>query len=206
MFEDDRDAATQLVSLGTQLVTQLNVLFKTSRLHGRTNTALDQPVETIRRLVMEIESAVSVTEARTMEQNLNENLLQERFVATIGGFFGLVALLLAAIGLYGVMSESVTRRTREIGIRMALGAKPSRVLRMVLRDAMAMVLVGAIIGIPTILGLTRYVESLLFGVKAQDPATLVGAALLLLGVTALAAFLPAFRATRVQPMQALRRE
>jgi ABC-type antimicrobial peptide transport system permease subunit len=89
---------------------------------------------------------------------------------------------------------------------MALGAKGSRVLGMVLRDAMAMVLIGAIIGIPTILGLTRYVESLLFGVKAQDPATLVSAALLLLAVTVLAAFLPALRATRVQPMQALRRE
>jgi len=177
-----------------------------STLCARTTGDPRRLVETIRRLVMEIESAVSVTEARTMEQNLNENLLQERFVATIGGFFGLVALLLAAIGLYGVMSESVTRRTREIGIRMALGAKPSRVLRMVLRDAMAMVLVGAVIGIPTILGLTRYVESLLFGVKAQDPATLVVAALLLLAVTTIAAFLPAFRATRVQPMQALRRE
>jgi putative ABC transport system permease protein len=163
-------------------------------------------VETIRRKVSAVDSAVWVIRAKTMEDNLNRNLLQERFVATMGGFFGVVALLLAAIGLYGVMSETVTRRTREIGIRMALGAKGSRVLWMVLRDAMAMVLIGAIIGIPTILGLTRYVESLLFGVKAQDPVTLVGAALLLLAVTALAAFLPALRATRVQPMQALRRE
>jgi predicted lysophospholipase L1 biosynthesis ABC-type transport system permease subunit len=163
-------------------------------------------VETIRRRVIEIDGAVSVTEAKTMEDNLNRNLLQERFVATIGGFFGLVALLLAAIGLYGVMSEAVTKRTREIGIRMALGAEAAGMLWMVLRDAMAMVLVGAIIGIPTILGLTRYAESLLFGVKAQDPATLAGAALLLLAVTALAGFLPALRATRVQPMQALRHE
>ncbi len=163
-------------------------------------------VETIRRRVMEIDGAVSVTEAKTMEHNLNRNLVQERFVATLGGFFGLVALLLAAIGLYCVMSEAVTRRTREIGIRMALGAEAPRVLCMVLRDAMAMVLIGAIIGIPTILGLTHYVESLLFGVKAKDPATLAGAALLLLAVTALAGFLPALRATRVQPMQALRHE
>ena len=163
-------------------------------------------VETIRRQVMEIDGTVSVTEAKTMEDNLNRNLVQERFVATAGGFFGLLALLLAAIGLYGVMSEAVSRRTREIGIRMALGAEASRVLWMVLGDAVAMVLIGAIIGIPAILGLTRYTESLLFGVKAQDPATLVGAAFLLLAVTALAAFLPALRATRVQPMQALRRE
>ena len=89
---------------------------------------------------------------------------------------------------------------------MALGAEASRVLGMVLRDAMVMVLVGAIIGIPVILGLTRYVEFLLFGVKAHDPITLVAAAVLLLAVTALAGFLPALRATRVQPMQALRHE
>jgi len=89
---------------------------------------------------------------------------------------------------------------------MALGAKPTRVLRMVLRDAMVMVLIGAIIGLPVILVLTRYVESLLFGVKAEDPATLVGASRVLLAVTGLAAFLPALRATRVQPMQALRSE
>src|SRR5205823_1873806 len=109
-------------------------------------------------------------------------------------------------GLYGVMSKAVTRRTREIGIRMALGAEAAKVLWMMMSDAMAMVFVGAIIGIPAILGLTQYVESLLFGVKAQDPATLAAAALLLLTVTALAALLPAVRATRVQPMQALRHE
>jgi len=108
-------------------------------------------VQTIRKRVMEIDSAVSVTEVKTMEDNLNRKLLQERFVATIGGFFGMVALLLAAIGLYGVMSEVVTRRTREIGIRMALGAESAKVLWMILRNAMTMVLIGAIIGIPAIL-------------------------------------------------------
>ena len=172
----------------------------------RTTSDPRRLVETIRRLAMEIDSNVSLTDVKTMEDNLNRNLVQERFVATTGGFFGLLALLLAAIGLYGVMSEAVTRRTREIGIRMARGAEARRVLWMVLGDAAAMVLVGAIIGIPAILGLTRYTESLLFGVKAQDPATLVGAAFLLLAVTALAAFLPALRATRVQPTQALRHE
>jgi predicted permease len=163
-------------------------------------------VEAIRSRAAEIDGAVAVTEAKTMQDNLDRNLLQERFVATVGGFFGLVALLLAAIGLYGVLSEAVTRRTREIGIRMALGAEAATVLWMVLRDAMAMVVIGATVGVPVTLGLTRYAESLLFGVKAQDPATLAGAALLLLAVTALAGFLPALRATRVQPMQALRHE
>jgi ABC-type antimicrobial peptide transport system permease subunit len=102
--------------------------------------------------------------------------------------------------------EAVTRRTREIGIRMALGAESAQVLWMVLRGAAAMVLVGGAVGIPTVMALARYVDSLLFGVKAQDPATLVGAGLLLLAVTTFAAFLPALRATRVQPMEALRHD
>jgi predicted lysophospholipase L1 biosynthesis ABC-type transport system permease subunit len=146
-------------------------------------------VETIRHHVTKLNSAVSVTEAKTMEDNLNRNLLQERFVAMIGGFSGLLALMLAAVGLHGVMSEAVTRRTREIGIRMALGAEAGRVLWMVLRDSIAMVLIGAIIGILAVLVLTRYAEALLFGVKAHDPVTLVSAVLLLLGVTMLAGFL-----------------
>ena len=180
--------------------------FSAGTLCTRTSGDPRSIVETIRRRATEIDARVSVTDVNTMEDNFNQKVLQERFVASIGGFFGIVALLLAAIGLYGVTSEAVTRRTREIGIRMALGAEASRVLGMVLRDAMVMVLIGAIIGIPIILGVTRYVEFLLFGVKAHDPITLIAAALLLLAVTVLAGFLPALRATRVQPMQALRHE
>ena len=163
-------------------------------------------VESIRNGVREIESAVTVTETRTMEDNLNRNLLQERFVALLGGFFGGIALLLAAIGLYGVLSQSVTRRTREIGIRMSLGAEARRVLWMVMHDALLMVVVGAAVGLGAALALTRYMEAMLFGVRAQDPATLGVAGLVLLAVTALAGFLPARRATRVEPIRALRQE
>ncbi len=163
-------------------------------------------VETIRRRVREIESAVSVTDTRTMEDNLNRNLTQERFVATLGGFFGLVALLLASIGLYGVMSQSVTRRTREIGIRMALGAEALKVLWMVLRDALIMVSIGAILGICATLVVTRYTESLLFGVKPHDPGIIVITGLLLLAVTTVAALVPARRAVKIEPMSALRHE
>ena len=105
-----------------------------------------------------------------------------------------------------MLAYSTARKTHEIGIRMALGAEGARVLWMVLREAMVMVFIGALVGIPAILGLARHIESFLFGVKAQDPATLIGAGFLLLAVTTLAAFLPALRATRVQPMQALRSE
>ncbi len=147
-----------------------------------------------------------VTETRTMEDNLNRNLMQERFVAMLGGFFGMVALALAAIGLYGVMSQAVTTRTREIGIRMALGAQAAKVLWMILRDALVMVLAGGIVGVAGVFVLTRYIESLLFGVKPIDPPTLAATGLLLLALTALAGFLPARRATRVEPVTALRHE
>ena len=103
-----------------------------------------------------------------------------------------------------MMSQAVTRRNREIGIRMALGAEPGNVLWMMLRESLAMLAIGAAIGLPTALALTRYTESLLFGVKPQDPVTIAGAVLLLLMVTTLAGFLPAQRAARVQPMEALR--
>ncbi len=162
--------------------------------------------ETIRRRMADLDNAVVITEAHTMEDNLNRNLVQERFVAMLGGFFGIVSLLLAAIGLYGVMSQTVTRRTREIGIRMALGAEARRVLWLVLRDALLMVSIGAIVGAAAALALTRYTESMLFGIQPQDPLTFVAAFAVLLSITALAGFLPARRATRVEPMRALRNE
>ncbi len=163
-------------------------------------------VNEVRRSAQAIDGSVALVDTRTMQDNLDRNLIQERFVATLGGFFGVVALLLAALGLYGVMAQAVTRRTREIGIRMALGAEARKVMRLVLRDALVMVAVGAGIGIPAVLAATRYTESMLYGVKAHDPSTLAAAALLLVAVTGLAGYLPARRATRVDPMIALRDE
>jgi predicted permease len=160
----------------------------------------------IRRKVQEIDPAVMVTETRTMESYLNRALLQERFVAALGGFFGVVALLLAGVGLYGVMSQAVTRRTREIGIRIALGAETSKVVGMVMRDALIMVAIGAAVGVAAVLALTRYTESLLFGVKPEDPVTIAAAASLICAVTALAGLLPSLRAAGVQPMEALRHQ
>jgi predicted permease len=163
-------------------------------------------VESIRRKAQEIDGAVSILESRTMEDNVDRAFVAERTVATLGGFFGVLALLLAAIGLYGVMAQAVTRRTREIGIRVALGAEARMVMTMVLRDALWMVLTGAVVGIPAALILTRAAQSLLFGVQPHDPGTLAAAAGILLLVTAAAVLLPARRATRVDPMIALRDE
>jgi ABC-type antimicrobial peptide transport system permease subunit len=127
-------------------------------------------------------------------------------VATLSLFFGLLALLLASIGLYGVMSYDVARRTNEIGIRMALGANASRVVRLVLRETLWWVAVGVALGLGTALALTRWVESLLFGLKAHDPLVMGLAALVLLVVAAIAGYLPARRASRVDPLIALRHE
>jgi ABC-type antimicrobial peptide transport system permease subunit len=133
-------------------------------------------------------------------------IVKERLMATISTFFGALALLLAAIGLYGIMAYAVARRTTEIGIRMALGAKRSTVQWMVLRDTFLLVVIGIAIGIPAALSLTRFAKSLLYGVEANDPLTIACAALLMVLIAAAAGYLPARRASRVDPMIALRYE
>ncbi len=160
----------------------------------------------IRQKVREIDPGLWIAHVRTLEQNLDENIVQERMVATLSGLFGLLALALAAVGLYGVMAHAVARRTREIGIRMALGAPRRQVLWMVLRDALVMVAAGTAAGIPAALVLSKLVASLLFGVSPQDPATLAAAIVVLVAVAAAASWLPARRASTVDPMDALRYE
>jgi ABC-type antimicrobial peptide transport system permease subunit len=127
-------------------------------------------------------------------------------VATLSGFFGLTALLLACIGLYGLMAYTVTRRTHEIGIRMALGAQARDVLRLVMQETLLLVLLGVALGLGAAVATTRLISSLLFGLSATDPATLSLAALLLVAVAALAGYLPARRAASVDPIVALREE
>ena len=170
----------------------------------RTGAGAETVIEAVRRQANAIDSAIPILRTRTMEQNVDSNILQEKLVATLAGFFGLLALLLAAVGLYGVMAHSVARRTREIGIRMALGAAGRAVLWMVLRDALIMVTVGAAIGIPAALALAKFASSLLFGIAAGDPFNALMATLFLGGVAVVASFLPARRASRIDPGIALR--
>jgi ABC-type antimicrobial peptide transport system permease subunit len=140
---------------------------------------------------------------RTMVQ---DSLLRDRLMATLSGFFGVLALLLASIGLYGLLSYGVQSRTNEIGIRMALGAQTSNVMSLILKEAVLLVLVGVAVGIPVIIYLSRFAKTLLFGLSPTDPWSLVGASLVLLIVAFIAGYLPARRATKVDPLVALRDE
>jgi ABC-type antimicrobial peptide transport system permease subunit len=133
-------------------------------------------------------------------------LVKERVLATLASAFGLGALFLVAIGLYGVISQWATQRTREIGVRMALGATATRVQWLVLRQALALVLAGLALGVPAALGVARSLEGLLFEVEPLNAGVLFGAVLTLLCVATLAAYLPARRASRVDPVIALRTE
>ncbi len=171
-------------------------------------TALDPGsyVSQIRGVVAQVDKNLPVFQVRTETQQIDQQLFQERLIARLSTFFGVLALILACIGLYGLLSYEVTRRTREIGIRMALGAKADDVLRMVIREGIMLAAVGAAIGIAVAFGVTRFLTSLLYDVRAADPATFAGVALLLATVAALACYLPARRATRVNPLVALRYE
>jgi putative ABC transport system permease protein len=141
-----------------------------------------------------------------MDDNLATSISQPRFRTVLLSIFAAIALLLAAVGIYGVMAYSVTQRTREIGIRMALGSTPAGVFRIMIGHALRLTAIGVVAGLVAAFALTRYLASLLFQVRVMDPVTLVSVILLLGIVSLLASYLPARRATRVHPVIALRYE
>ena len=142
----------------------------------------------------------------TMEQLLADSSALRRFQTWLFGLFAAVALVIATVGIYGVISYAVSRRTHEIGIRMALGAQAGDVLRMVVRQGMSLTLIGVALGLAAALALTRVMKNLLFNVSATDPATFALIALLLVAVALIASYIPARRATKVDPLVALRHE
>jgi len=141
-----------------------------------------------------------------MPQQVRENVFLDRMVTTLAGAFALLATLLAAIGLYGVLAYTVTQRTREIGLRMALGADARKVRRMLLRQVGWMTLVGGLVGVAAALALGRYAQSLLFEIRGHDPLVVALAVVGLALVSLVAGYIPAARASRIDPMRALRYE
>jgi putative ABC transport system permease protein len=160
----------------------------------------------VRRIVTSIDKNQPVHNVMTMEQRLANSVAPRRLIMFLLGVFAMLALVLAAVGIYGVMSYSVARRIHEIGIRVALGAETGDVLALVVRQGMKMAAAGILLGLAGALVLTRSLSSLLFGVKSTDPLTLVAVCLLLAAVALLACYVPARSATKVDPMVALRHE
>jgi predicted permease len=174
--------------------------------YARTATDPSVAFTAAQRVVHELDSKLPVYNLRTLERQIDRSLVVERFVATLSTAFGVLATLLAVIGLYGVMAYTVARRTREIGVRMALGAVPADVIWLVMREVLMLVGTGMVIGLAAAWGLRRAVSSQLYGISASDPITIVAAATLLGVVALLAGYIPALRATRVNPVRALRYE
>jgi predicted permease len=160
----------------------------------------------LRKIVQETNSAIQPIEIKTMPGLVDDSLHTDRFIAQLAGMFGFLAMLLASIGLYGIMTYTVARRTRDIGIRMALGAQRAGVLWLVLRETLLLVLIGVAVGLPVAFAATHLLKSMLFGLGLVDPVAIVVSTIALAAVAALAGFLPARRAMRVDPMIALRYE
>jgi ABC-type antimicrobial peptide transport system permease subunit len=160
----------------------------------------------IRDAVREVDSNLPLFDVKTQSQQAAESLMQERLFATLSSFFGVLAMLLACVGLYGVMSYGVTRRTNEIGIRMALGATSPRVMSMVMRETMLIVGFGVAIGVGAAAAVTRLIATMLYGLAPNDPVTISIAVVLMIAVAAVAGYIPARRASRVDPIIALRYE
>jgi predicted permease len=160
----------------------------------------------VRRVMHRVDPDLPLVNVRTQEQQIDADLVQERMFMTLTSGFGLLALALACVGIYGIMAYTVANRRNEIGIRMALGAQPGQVRGMILRESTGLALVGIVVGVAAALLLTRLVKSMLYGIQPYDPLTIVGGVLILLAVALAASWIPARRAAGVQPMEALRHE
>ena len=172
----------------------------------KTGSAPSTLAAPLRQAVASIDRNVPVSGVTTLSAMVSGSIGQPRFFALLAAGFAGLALVLAAIGIYGVMAYAVAQRTAEIGVRIALGAKPSEVFRLILRDGMKVTGTGVLLGIGGSMLVGRGLSTMLFGVAPWDPATLAGTALMLLGVASLACCVPARRATRVDPLRALRAE
>jgi putative ABC transport system permease protein len=177
-----------------------------SVIYLRTQSSSAATYAQIRNVVRELDTAIPVYGMKTVESQLDETLLTDRLIAMLSAGFGLLATLLASIGLYGVMAFVVARRKKELGIRLALGAQPGFVIWMVMREVLLLLVIGLAVGIPSAMALGRYVSTQLYGIQPNDPAIAVWTVVLLSVVSALAGLIPAQRASRIDPILALRTE
>ena len=157
-------------------------------------------------VVKDIDSRLPVYSVKTLDSQLDDSLVQERLVASLSELFGLLALLLTCVGLYGLMAYSVNRRTGEIGIRMSLGAERGRIVRMILSETLLLVAWGLVIGLPAAALASHLIASQLFGLRPTDPMTFLGGCAIMIFVAVTAGYLPARRAASIEPMRALRTE
>jgi ABC-type antimicrobial peptide transport system permease subunit len=174
------------------------------RVLARTRRDAASLAPTVRREVRGFDSGLAFFKTTTLKDDLRATFSTQRMAAALIGLFGLLALALTAVGLYGVISYSVAHRTREIGVRMALGAQSRDVLKMVMREGAALIAAGAMIGLAGAWAATRLIKGFLYGVSPTDPLTFIGIVILLIFVALTACYIPARRATKVDPMVALR--
>lgn len=162
--------------------------------------------QSVRALVAKVDPSLSAFRVKPLEMETADSLSRERLLALLTSYFGGFTLLLASIGLYGLVSYAVTQRTPEIGLRMALGARPSAVQRMVFSESFRIVLCGVVVGLAASFGVVHLVRSQLYGIEPYDPTSMIGATLLLIVITFCASVVPALRAAQIDPMRALRGE
>jgi len=177
-----------------------------SAFYVRTTLDPARLIPTIPRVVAQLDPMLPVENLRTMPEQIKQNVYLDRFISLFSAAFAMLATLLAAIGLYGVLAYTVAQRTREIAVRMALGAAPGGVRLMILRQVGVMTVVGGVVGVAAAVGLGRLAQSLLYRMQGSDPAVLAGALVTLSLVALMAGLIPAIRASRVEPTQALRYE
>jgi ABC-type antimicrobial peptide transport system permease subunit len=163
-------------------------------------------VPALRGVLQRADRDLPIVDVRTQQEQIDANMQMERLFAGLTVGFGVLALALACVGIYGVMAYSVANRRNEIGIRLALGAQPRQVRGMILRESTWLALAGVVVGVGAALLLTRLVNSMLYGIQPNDPLTIVGGVTILLAVALAASWIPARRAAAVQPMEALRHE
>ena len=181
-------------------------LFSTTWVIAKTDGDPNALIGTVRQIVRDLDNRLPAYSMTPLAEVISESVAQQRFSMLLIALFGLVALFLAAVGLYGVVAYTVSLRTREIGLRMAIGAMPSDVMKMILGGGMKLAALGVVLGVAAALALSTLVEKMLFEVEPSDPTSYAVTALILLAVAALACYIPARRAMRVDPMVTLQQE